>query len=119
MSHRFQSRISEPHNSNYSPTSKNRENILFPQTKKRLFCETDLFDSFSYKKEIKDLISNEVNVIRPLKRKDLMTCEPNLKETKNIALEILEKFLLLDEKFNDYDGFPCETPFVPSKYLIN
>ena len=48
-----------------------------------------------------------------------MTCEPNLKETKNIALEILEKFLLLDEKFNDYDGFPCETPFVPSKYLIN
>ena len=27
MSHRFQSRISEPHNSNYSPTSKNRENI--------------------------------------------------------------------------------------------
>jgi hypothetical protein len=91
-----------------------RESLLFPIPRKRHFDETQNSEDNYFK--IKTSISSDT-----IKEKENHPFEENhntikdkekMNKIKNTSLDYLENFFNLDEKFNDYDGFPHPNIFV-------
>lgn len=110
----IQQKNNQSDNSNTSK-AENRESRLFKQSKKRRFCDIDLTDSSV--NHYNDL-SSESSAVMPLMESVSITEKMKLNDSKNTALDLLEKFLYLDEKLNDNDGFPHVMPFMRSIRLF-
>jgi len=91
-----------------------RESLLFPIPRKRHFEETQTSEDnyFKIKASVSsDSILDKVNL--PFEEKqDTIKDKEKMNKIKNTSLDYLENFFNLDEKFNDYDGFPHPNLFV-------
>lgn len=87
-----------------------RNSDFFQPARKRNFHEIDLFETPGWTEErdiTKPKLRKETPVIPQSKEENVE--RTFCSRTKSTAFELLDKFQHQDEKFNDYEGFPCTT----------